>query len=504
MRRPPSVPLACMAILGACLAAAPVGARGADAPEPRPRPSILFCIADDWSWPHAGAYGDKVVRTPTFDRIAREGAIFTRAFCAAPSCSPSRAAILTGRMPHELEAGGNLWGFLPAKYPVYPDQLEAAGYVVGSQGKGWGPGRVVERPRNPAGPPGKPFKQFLASVPAGTPFCFWFGSSDPHRPYDLGSGADAGLKAADVAVPPYLPDTPEVRNDLLDYYAEVQRFDAQVGRMIALLEQAGRLDDTIVVMTSDNGMPFPRCKTNLYDSGSRMPLAVRWGARVKGGRTVDDFVSLADLCPTFLAAAGLQPAKETTGRSILPLLGLPQGGSAELPRRDRVFIERERHANVREGDKSYPARALRTDKFLYVRNLRPDLWPAGDPQAWVAVGPFGDIDPGPTKALLLAGRSDPALAPLFALACAKRPAEELYDLGKDPHQVRNVAGDPAYAQDRQRLARELDDWMTRTNDPRAGAGGEYGAFDKYPYFGGAARGDMESRPRRLRQGAGNR
>lgn len=493
--------LALLLLTAAVPAAAAAEVDGA--PAPPQRPNILFCIADDWSWPHASAYGDEVVTTPAFDRIASEGALFTRAFCAAPSCSPSRAAILTGRMPHQLEAGGNLWGFLPAKFPVYPELLEASGYAVGLQGKGWGPGRTPDRPRNPAGPPGKPFEQFLASVPAGKPFCFWFGSSDPHRPYDLGSGAGAGLKAEDVEVPPYLPDTPDVRNDLLDYYAEVQRFDAQVGRMLALLEEKGQLDNTIVVMTSDNGMPFPRCKTNLYDSGSRMPLAVRWGAKVKGGRRVDEFVSLADLCPTFLEAAGVTPGPEVTegmvGRSILPLLGLPTTGAAEGPPRDRVFVERERHANVREGDRSYPARALRTDKFLYVRNLRPDLWPSGDPQVWKAVGPFGDIDPGPTKKAVLDGRDDPEIAPLFQLACAKRPAEELYDLEKDPHQLKNVAGDAAYAQALARLRGELDAWMKQTNDPRADAGGEYAAFDRYPYYGGPARGDMESRPRGQRQ-----
>jgi arylsulfatase A-like enzyme len=468
----------------------------ADAAEPGGRPSILFCIADDWSWPHAGGYGDRVVKTPAFDRIAGEGVLFSRAFCASPSCTPSRAAILTGQAPHRLEAGGNLWAFLPAKYPVYPDQLEASGYTVGMQGKGWSPGRVVDRPRNPAGPPARSFEQFLASVPEGKPFCYWFGGTDPHRPYDLGSGAEAGLKASDVMVPPYLPDTPEVRNDLLDYYAEVQRFDRQVGEMLALLERSGRLDTTIVVMTSDNGMPFPRCKANLYDAGSRVPLAIRWGAKAKRGTKVEAFVSLTDLCPTFLEAAGLHAAPEMTGRS---LVGLLTGAGGDAGPRDKVFVERERHANVRQGDGSYPSRALRTDKFMYVRNLRPDRWPAGDPTMWRAVGPFGDIDPGPTKQLILDGRDDPTLAPFFTLACAKRPAEELFDVAKDPHQLKNVAGDAAYAEALHTLRREMDEWMSRTGDPRAEGGGQYDAFDKYPYFGGDARGTMESRPRGQRQ-----
>jgi len=316
----------------------------------------------------------------------------------------------------------------------------------------------------------------------------------------LNSGAEAGLDPAKVQVPPYFPDTPEVRNDVLDYYAEVQRFDRLVGEMVALLERRGQLENTVVVITSDNGMPFPRCKANLYDSGSRMPLAVRWGTKVKAGQKVDAFVSLTDLCPTFLGAAGLQPTAEMTGRSVLGLLGVTGGvpeAAGTVARRDRVFIERERHANVRAGDRSYPSRALREDKFLYVRNLAPDLWPAGDPQVWKAVGPFGDIDPGPTKAILLNEREAPPIKPHFDLACGKRPAEELYDLEKDPHQVKDVAADPAYARVLDRLRKETDAWMKRTDDPRAGAGAGGDAFDRYPYFGGGPDNAMESRPRGL-------
>jgi hypothetical protein len=367
---------------------------------------------------------------------------------------------------------------------------------------------VVDRPRNPAGQNFKSFEQFLESVPKDKPFCFWYGSSDPHRPYELDSGMQLGLDPAKVVVPPYFPDTPEVRRDILDYYAEVQRFDAQVGRLIDLLEKAGKLDDTIVVITSDNGMPFPRCKTNLYDSGSRMPLAVRWGAKVTGnlrGRKIDALVSLSDLCPTFLEAAGLTPTPEMTGRSLLGLMTGAGGQQQAAAQWSRVFIERERHANVREGNLSYPSRALRTDGFLYVRNLRPNLWPSGDPQVWKAVGPFGDIDPGPTKTLLLTRRDDPKIGPFFRLACAQRPAEELYDLQKDPHQVRNVAAHENYATELARLRGEMDEWMKSTGDPRATAGGDFDDFDEYPYFGGGPSNDMDSRPgqrpRNQRQGA---
>ena len=271
------------------------------------RPNILFCIADDWSWPHAGIYGDTVVKTPAFDRVAREGVLFTHAFCATPSCTPSRGAILTGQWPHRLKEGGNLWGFLPKRFQVYPDLLEQAGYAVGVTRKGWGPGnhQAGGWTRNPAGPTCKSFAEFLKSVPDGKPFCFWFGSQDPHRPYEKGSGLKAGLKLENVVVPPYLPNTPEIRSDILDYYVEVQRFDREVGELLQLLEASGQLDRTLVVVTSFHGRPFPRCKTNLYDSGSHMPLAMRALAPTIGARGIDSFFSLTDIAPTFPELARL-------------------------------------------------------------------------------------------------------------------------------------------------------------------------------------------------------
>lgn len=445
-------------------------------------PNIVLIVADDWSHPHAGIYGDRTVRTPNFDRIAREGARFTHAFAAAPSCTPSRAALLTGQAVHRLEQGGNLWGFLPESYAVYPDLLEAAGYAVGFSGKGWGPGRFEPggRSRNPAGPAFKAFDDFLQQRPTGRPFSFWIGSTDPHRPYEAGAGAKSGLAADGVEVPPFLPDTREVREDLLDYYFEVERFDRQVGQVLESLERAALLETTIVVVTSDNGMAFPRAKANVYDAGARVPLAIRWPGVATPGRTVDSFVTLADLAPTLLEAAGLKPADTMTARSLAPLLrGESVGG------RDRVFIERERHANVRRGDLSYPVRAIRTEDYLYIRNLRPDRWPAGDPQQYVSVGPFGDIDGGPTKSLLMDRRSDPAIARLFDLATAKRPAEELYDLRRDPHQLENVAGKPEHKAAQQRLRGDLDRWMRETGDPRAQSDDD--RWDKFPYYGQPAK-----------------
>jgi arylsulfatase A-like enzyme len=455
--------------------------RGAPPSSPK-RHNVVLVIADDWSFPHAGVYGDRTVATPNFDRIAREGARFTHAFAASPSCTPSRAALLTGQAVHRLEEGGNLWGFLPKSYPVYPDLLEEAGYSVGFSGKGWGPGRFEPggRSRNPAGPVFKSFDDFLQQRPAERPFCFWFGSTDPHRPYEAGSGAGSGLLSDRVQVPAFLPDTPDVRQDLLDYYFEVQRFDRQLGQIIAALERSGELDNTIVVVTSDNGMPFPRAKANVYDAGARVPLAIRWPGVARAGLVIESFVSLADLAPTLLEAAGLTPHEMMTGRTMVPLLR----GETQ-PGRDRVFVERERHANVRRGDLSYPVRAIRTADHLYIRNLRADRWPAGDPQQYVAVGPFGDIDGGPAKSLLMDRRGDPAIARHFQLAAEKRAAEELYDLRRDPHQLENVAGRPAYRTVQQRLRAGLDRWMLDTGDPRATKDDD--RWDRFPYYGQPAK-----------------
>ena len=446
------------------------------------RPNILFAIADDWSWPHAGAYGDPTVKTPAFDRVAREGVLFTRAFAAAPSCTPSRAALLTGRYPHQLDEGGVLHGFLPERFPVYTDLLERAGYYVGYTRKGWGPGRFEPggRTRNPAGPQFSDFETFLRGRSAGQPFVFWFGSQDPHRPYEEGSGAASGIDLASIRVPAFLPDTPEVRRDLADYFFEVQRFDRELGDIVERLRALGELDNTLIVITADNGMPFPRAKANVYDAGARVPFAMRWPGRAKAGLVSEALVNLSDLAPTFLEAAGLTPPGSMGARSVLALAaGGKQTG------RDHVFIQRERHANVRRGDLSYPVRAVRTNDWLYIRNLRPDRWPAGDPEMYVAVGPYGDIDGGPSKTLLLERRNDPAIARFFALATAKRPAEELYDLQADPSQLINVAGDPKHGATKTRLRRELDEWMRTTGDPRATTDDD--RWDRYPYYGQPAK-----------------
>ncbi|HOA51707.1 MAG TPA: sulfatase [Thermogutta sp.] len=451
--------------------------------ETEERPNILFAIADDWGWPHAGAYGDPVVQTPTFDRIAREGVLFTRAHVIAPTCTASRGGILTGQAAHRLEEGANLHSRLPAKFRCYPDILEEAGYAIGIMRKAWGPG-VLEgtgRQRNPAGPQFRNFEEFLKTVPDGRPFCFWFGSTDPHRPYEKGSGVASGMDLNKIRVPPFLPDTPVVRSDIADYYFEVQRFDRELGEVIKLLEATGRLDNTLIIVTGDNGMPFPKAKATCYDAGTHVPLAVCWKAKVPGGRVVDDFISLTDVAPTILEAAGLKPLPEMTGKSFLSVLLSHKSGRVD-PSRDHVFTERERHTCTRPNNASYPIRSIVTERWHLIWNLRPHLWPAGNPPEESVGRDYGDIDGSPTWTEMLQRQNDPAIRPFFlAAGGAKRPEFELFDLLADPGEMNNLAGKPEVAAIEKELKEKLQAWMRDTGDPRAS--GDTDFWDRAPYYG---------------------
>ena len=417
-----------------------------------------------------------MVRTPNFDRISAEGVRFSHAFCNSPSCTPSRGAILTGQECYRLEEGVNLWSSLPAKFDTYPDLLEAAGYHVGYTRKGWGPGSLEAggRTRNPAGPRFESFRSFHDAAPDRAPFCFWFGSTDPHRAYEKGSGLASGLRLEDVRVPPFLPDHPEVRNDILDYYFEIERFDSQLGEILSFLEERDQLANTIVIVTSDNGMPFPRAKADLYDYGSRVPLAIRWPERIPGGRVVNDFVSLVDIAATILESAGLEPIPDMTGRSLLGVLTSEKEGRGDSWR-DHAILARERHTPWRAGRVGYPMRAIRTDQFLYIRNLEPDRWPAGDPPI------FGEVDPSPTKDLIRAQAEVPGLENYYRLAFSKRPPEELFAIADDPAQMMNVAAQDSYSAVKSSLAARLDERLLATADPRAL--GHSPTWESDPHYG---------------------
>ena len=448
------------------------------------RPNILFAIADDWGWPHAGSYGDPVVKTPTFDRLAKEGALFRHAYVSSPSCTPSRGAILTGQWHWRLEGAGNLWSVFPDKYDTYPELLARAGYVTGVSSKGWGPGRTQRKGRQPAGSRYKNFRAFMKNRESGKPFCYWLGSSDPHRGYAKGSGVKSGMDLSKIKLFAHFPDSNEVRSDVADYYFEVQRFDSLVGDAIKVLEESGELDNTIVVMTGDHGMPFPRCKSNNYDSGARVPLAIRWPSKVKAGTVVNDFVSLVDVAPTFYQAADLDVPSDVSGRSLLSLL-------AGKDKSDRSYVlhGKERHVPGQEGKDmgGYPTRAIRTHDFLYLHNFRPDRWPAGTPNYQMAAikgAWLSDCDNGPTKTYMVENSDkDAHHRRLYELAFGKRTAIELYDLKKDPDQLVNIAADSAYAETVKKLKAHLFAELKKTNDPRVTGNGP--DFDKFPYLGGA-------------------
>jgi uncharacterized sulfatase len=253
---------------------------------------------------------------------------------------------------------------------------------------------------------------------------------------------------------------------MLDYYSEIEWFDAQLGRIIEILSACRELDNTLIVVTSDNGMPFPRAKCTLYDWGVHMPLAIRWGNRVRGGRVIDDFVSHIDFAPTFLEAAGIAPPPGIAGRSLLPLLDSGASGIVD-PRRDRAYTALERHTWCRPDGATYPMRALRTRNSLYIRNFTPDRWPTGGPDFVSSNKTFhGDVDGGPTKDFMLAPATAKRYARQFQLCFGKRPAEELYDVARDPSRIQNLAEDPAYGNELRRCRSELEAYLRQTGDPR--------------------------------------
>lgn len=473
------------------------------------RPNILIAVSDDQSWQHTSFAGYPAISTPAFDRIAREGVYFRNGFAPSPGCSPCRAAFLTGRHTWQIEEAGTHASSFPSKYITFPDLLEQNGYCIGLTGKGWSPGnfKVDGRNRNPAGPTfsqrsnAPPYKgmsrndyaanfaDFLAQKPSDQPFCFWFGATEPHRGFEKGSGIKSGKKPADATVPGFLPDHPEIRSDLLDYCVEIEWFDTHLGRMIQLLEQANELENTLIIVTSDNGMAFPRAKANLYDHGFHVPLAIRWGKQVPAGRIVDDVVSLVDLTATIFDATEVtHNSKEfpVSGNSILNLLKSDRQGTVE-PQRKAVYSARERHSSSRYMNWTYPQRAIRTQDYLLIRNFRPERWPAGDPRQLKPDGTlapphsgYTDIDPCPSLDVLIAGADDPQIAPFLQLAVAKRPAIELFHIPTDPDCLNNLAEHPEHQQARGQLAEELERHLRETGDPRVIDGGEI--WETYPRY----------------------
>lgn len=432
------------------------------------RPNILILMSDNHSWDHLGCYGDQVIKTPVIDQLAADGIRFTQAFCSAPSCAPARAAMLAGQDFFRLEEAANLWGSFPSKFPVYTDLLEQAGYLVGHEGKGWGPGDYASGgwTRNPAGNKYNSFEEFINEKERGQPFCYWFSSRDPHRPYKSDGWKEAEIDTNQIVVPPYLPSCPDVKMDIGDYYAEIQQFDRDVNSFLQLLKETGEFENTMIVVCSDNGWQMPRGLANLYDFGTKVPLVISMPSQFKGGRVIDDFISLNDFAPTFLELAGIPIPEEMNARSFAGILLSDRQGITD-DSRDFLVMGRERHAYVRKNGDGYGGRAYRTKDFLYIRNYDPERWPAGDPPL------FGDVDahmlhyPCLTKMYMLVNREKEEVKPLFELGFGKRPAEELYDLNKDPWQMANVAQNEAYRTIKEDLSNKQDNYLNKNSDPRA-------------------------------------
>lgn len=478
-----------------------------------PRPNILFALADDWSYGHAGAYGCAWVRTPAFDRVAREGVLFNNAYTPTAKCAPSRAAILTGRNPWQLKAAANHWCTFPPEFRTYPEALAEHGYSVGMTAKGWAPGVAKDgegRPRQMAGKPfnrrtltpptpaiskndyAANFEEFLDASPTNRPWCFWFGSTEPHRGYAYGSGvAVGGKRTEDVTrVPGYWPDNETVRNDMLDYAFEVEHFDAHLGRMLEALERRGLLENTLVVVSSDNGMPFPHSKGQTYRDSNHLPLAVMWQAGVKTpGRTVEDYVSFIDLAPTFMEVAGVAWGETgmaaPQGRSLTEILFSERAGQV-VAARDHVIVGRERNDIGRPNDWGYPVRGIIENGMLYLHNFEPSRWPACNPETG-----YLDVDGSPTKTEVLKARDDPATRAHWEACFGMRGGEELYDLARDPDCLANLAGHDMTRRRQAALRERLFKELRAQRDPRVL--GEGHVFDEYPHANERMRGYYEKR-----------
>ena len=533
------------------LVALPAAAPAAEPAAPADRPNLLFAFADDWGR-YASAYAalgddDRYAlcraagfSTPHVDALAARGVLFTNAHVNAPSCTPCRSSLLTGRPFWSTGRGAILVGAVwDGSIASYPEALDAGGYAVGQTYKVWSPGspndapffargreyesagrafnrfsQVVSRADDPTAAKDRlydevraNFRSFLEDADGGAggekPWHYWFGPTNVHRTWVAGSGQDLwGIDPDSLQrrMPPFLPDVAVVRQDFADYLGEVMAFDAALGVLIDELEARGELDETVIVVSGDHGAPgFPRGKCNLYDFGTGVPLVVA-GPGVSagpdgGGRVVTDFVGLPDLAPTFLDLAGVEKPEGMTARSLLPVLTSEKSGRVD-PARDAVFFGRERHvATANDEYRPYPSRAVRTDEYLLIRNFEPSRWPMGsapgygEPGEMPGPGPlandtraaFADLDASPTKAFLVGNRFDPAYAPMFAAGLLRRPSVELYHLPTDPHELRNVAADPAHADARARLSARLNAHLERTGDPRV-AGGAV-AFENPPFAG---------------------
>jgi N-sulfoglucosamine sulfohydrolase len=433
------------------------------------RPNILFAFADDWGR-HAGAYGTDWLKTPTFDRVAETGILFDQAYTAVAKCAPCRASVLTGRYPWQNEEVGNHLSYWPVdKFQTYIETLVEQGYYAARAGKGWSPGVLPEGRQLCGeiytGAYVEAFEDFLDDVPEGKPFHFWFCSSDPHRGYT--KKKHTAERLAQIDLPSYWKDTPALRQDVADYAFEVERFDTDTGRMIAMLEERGLMENTLIIMSSDHGMPFPRAKGDTYMAGNHVPLAVKWESHLaRPGRTSQSLVNFVDISATILELAKIDPKttamEPLEGRSWTDIF---RGDdiSEPIPERAVTFYGRERHdVNIRPDNRGYPSRAIRQGKYLYIHNLTPELAPTSRKESG-GISQFNKLDRQSKEYKLLYG---------------VRPEGEFYNVEDDPECVNNLASNPEYADRLNAMRSVLHENLKKQNDPRM-TGAEV-LFDTYP------------------------
>lgn len=410
------------------------------------RPNFVIMIADDVSWNDLGCYGHPNVRTPHLDEMSRSGMRFTRAFLTTSSCSPSRCSILTGRYPHSTGAG-ELHQPLPASQVTFAKVLKKAGYFTASAGK-WHLGKAAQSQFSRVLPRGGPsgcgdWVKVLRERPKDQPFFLWLASSDAHRPYRQRTIPRPHTNK-DAVVPPFFPDVPDVRSDLALYYDEITRLDGYVGAVLAELKRQRIADNTWVLFLADNGRPFPRCKTTLYDSGIRTPFLVRWPQKVKAGTVCENLVSSVDIAPTVLELAGVKAPASLQGKSFASMLSDPR---ARI--RDYIFAEHNWH------DYQAHERAARSTHYLYIQNAFPRL-PATPPADAVRSPTYRAM-----QKLHKEGKLNPKQRGCFI---TPRPKEELYHIATDPYCLKNLVNDPSQRATLQKHRQALAAWAKRTDD----------------------------------------
>ena len=457
------------------------------------KPNVLIFIADDSSFPYASAYGTNWLKTPGFDRVAEEGILFNNGFTPNAKSAPSRACLLTGQYSWQLEDIGNHCAIWPeGRFITVMEHLSANGYLSAYTGKGWGPGRTVPADRPLTGAsyhqlkvkaPAKymssedyagNFEQFLDQKEKGKPWIFWCGTREPHRPYEYEAGKNyGGLNPDDVNdVPAYLPDNNTVRTDFTDYAFEIQYLDSHLVKILDILEDKGELDNTLIIVTADNGMPFPRCKGNQYHTATHLPLAMMWRDGIKNpGRAENDYVSFVDIVPTILKISGVEAGEEMhpSGREMTDIF-------KDKKNKDRTWISlgQERHDCGRPGNQSYPIRSIIDGEFMYINNMKSYLWPVCNPETG-----YLNTDGSPTKTEILEFRRNDVDNHYWQLSFGKRPAEELYNIVDDPDCMVNLAELPKYKKMMAQMKKKLYDYLIKTGDPRMGDDGD--VFDRYRF-----------------------